>query len=269
MRMLIVEHRPVRVEPSRRFLAMAIVALLHVALILWLAMTRGGAVEPQLTLPAMEIHLFSPPGGGGAPAAADAGTEASTGTVATPSARTPDVVQPWDRPPPARMDATPPELLVGLGATEAGPATTALSAATAEAGAGAAAGGAGSGAGGGIGSGLGAGVGSGRGGERPPAADLAGPQLLRRPTQLDVNRSYPFVARSRGINGQAVISCVIGTDTRLRNCRVLRETPGSLGFGEAGVKLAREYRYQPPMRDGRAVEGHVVTFSVDYQRQAR
>ncbi|MFC7380449.1 TonB family protein [Brevundimonas sp. GCM10030266] len=264
--MLIVEHRPVRVEPSRRLLAIMVVLLLHLALIVWMAMTRG-LVEPQppLTVPTIEIRLF-PPGGGGAPASADAGTEASTGSVAPASARIPEVVEPWDNQPPARTDASPSELLVGLGAVEPGPATTVVSAATEEAGSGSASGGSGTGVGGGSGSGIGAGVGSGRGGERATGGSFVGPQLLRRPTQIDIDRSYPAMARVRRLNGQAVISCVIGSDTKLRSCRVLRETPERHGFGEAAVTLANEYRYQPPMRDGRPVEGHVITFSVDYRR---
>lgn len=261
------DRRP-SIDRSRKTAIVVLVALLHLLVLWWLAMTR--MAEPVLSsLPVFEVSLFSPsPGGGGGQPAQNADERDSAGRSTPSNLHVPEKTLPWPETliAPSEQDAAAPTIGGALSADASGAGLDLVARETGTA----AVGGAGSGSGGGIGSGTGPGVGSGMGSGRSgatPANDLSGPQLLRRPTQVQVNRSYPQYARFRGISGQAVVSCVVGVDTRLRDCRLLGETPGQLGFGEAGLKLAREYRYRPPMRNGRAMDGHVVTFAVDYVRR--
>ena len=93
------------------------------------------------------------------------------------------------------------------------------------------------------------GVGAGDG----PGSGSSGPRLITGPTMGQVRANHPPAARSR--YGRVELSCRIRLDTRLDGCRVVRETPAGLGFGEAGLAVSGLFRFQPPIENGRPVEG--------------
>jgi len=107
-------------------------------------------------------------------------------------------------------------------------------------------GGQGAGQGGGTGSGVGRGAGDGRF------------RLLRGPTMGELRRLHPPAAFRQRVGGQATLSCRIRLDTRLEGCRVIDETPSSMGFGQAALAASIHFRFQPPTRDGAPVEGQEV-----------
>ncbi|MEQ1817321.1 MAG: TonB family protein [Terricaulis sp.] len=90
----------------------------------------------------------------------------------------------------------------------------------------------------------------------PPAevgpARITNPRWLRQPRDLE--SYYPTRALARDIPGQVVLDCMVDVEGRL-NCAVLSETPANWGFGQAALRISRDYRMVPARRDGVAVEG--------------
>jgi protein TonB len=228
---------------QRAAAALAGVALVHAGLFLVLSQERGE--DPGLPTPAFVVTLTPPfvkppppP-----PAEADPAPSEGGGTPAAPS-----VVRPAPLPPstPVEIMAPPepapaPDPIVLGQAPIAGPV------------AGAGQGGEGTGAGGGSGSG----EGPGSGGRF---------QVLRGPTLDERRRAHPPAALRAGRSGRAAMSCVIGLDERLSDCRVISETPQGQGFGQAALTLAPAFRARPPVADGRPQSGARGVFGVIFGR---
>lgn len=84
----------------------------------------------------------------------------------------------------------------------------------------------------------------------PPV--ITNPRWLRTPRDLE--RYYPARALARDIGGQVVLDCLVDVAGAL-NCAVVSETPANWGFGDAALRISRDYRMAPAMRDGQAVQG--------------
>ncbi|MGA0607741.1 energy transducer TonB [Phenylobacterium sp. VNQ135] len=63
-----------------------------------------------------------------------------------------------------------------------------------------------------------------------------------RPSPEAGDAAWPEAARKQEIGGQAAASCAVEPDGRLKDCRVVLETPSGQGFGKALVGLAPLYR---------------------------
>jgi protein TonB len=113
---------------------------------------------------------------------------------------------------------------------------------------------------GGEGTGSGSGVGSGAG----PGAGDGPPRLIQGPTKDQLRRLHPREAFRQRLNGSARITCRIRLDTRLEDCRVVDESPPGRGFGQAALAASGYFRFRPPTRDGRPVEGREVTVGVEF-----
>ena len=94
------------------------------------------------------------------------------------------------------------------------------------------------------------------------AADWA-----RRPTGADMAKFYPDRAQRLNIEGSTVISCVVALDGAAQNCRVVRETPADMGFGDAALKLARSFRFKPMTVDGQAKAGGSIQIPLAWRLQ--
>lgn len=81
---------------------------------------------------------------------------------------------------------------------------------------------------------------------------VANPHWRRRPS--DLGRYYPERAIQRGVEGEVLLDCLVGT-SGLLNCSVSQETPASWGFGEAALRISRDYQMAPATRNGVPVEG--------------
>ena len=113
---------------------------------------------------------------------------------------------------------------------------------------------------GGEGSESGTGLGPGAG----PGAGDGPPRLLQGPSKDQIRRLHPREAFRRRMNGRATLACRIRLDTRLEDCRIVDEAPPGMGFGQAGLAASSYFRFRPPTRDGRPVEGREVTVGVEF-----
>ena len=101
----------------------------------------------------------------------------------------------------------------------------------------------------------------------PPATSAVGPdapsdltardvELLReKKGSFDFNTIYPAAARRMGLEGEALVRCIVGTDLRLSDCRVVRETPSGQGFGEATIRVAMSLRLKATTLAGEPTPG--------------
>lgn len=85
----------------------------------------------------------------------------------------------------------------------------------------------------------------------PPV--ISDPRWVQRPR--DLARYYPRRAVQMNMQGQALLDCIVETTGALR-CTVVSETPEGWGFGQAALRIARDYRMVPASQNGRAVEGY-------------
>lgn len=118
---------------------------------------------------------------------------------------------------------------------------------------------------GGVGEGTGSGVGDGDGPGRGGTPAI----IVRGPTVAEKLSVIPPAARRARQSGRAAASCLIGSDQRLYDCRVVQESPLGYGFGDAIVQMATSYfRYRPPMAsNGQPIEDQRVTVTYNFGRQ--
>lgn len=88
------------------------------------------------------------------------------------------------------------------------------------------------------------------------------PQWVRQPR--DLARYYPDRALRREVEGRVVLDCGVSIRGAL-DCAVVSETPADWGFGEAALRISRDYQMVPAMRGGVPVEARhrmVVPFEI-------
>ena len=72
---------------------------------------------------------------------------------------------------------------------------------------------------------------------RPPPL-----RVLKSPSPETLARLFPATARRAGVEGAAVVSCVIRRDGTLGECAVVGENPQGLGFGGAALVAMTYYQ---------------------------
>lgn len=77
------------------------------------------------------------------------------------------------------------------------------------------------------------------------SAAVAAVRWQAEPTRQEVAAAEPAEARGKGSGGRAVIRCRLTTAGETSGCVILRETPTGLGYGRAGLELAKRYRAAP------------------------
>jgi len=90
------------------------------------------------------------------------------------------------------------------------------------------------------------------------------PHWVRKPDGDDVASVYPSAALHRGVGAQVVLSCSATADGSMSNCKLLSEQPAGLGFGEAALKLASDFKLSKTTSDGRSVEGMTMRLPIRF-----
>ena len=88
-----------------------------------------------------------------------------------------------------------------------------------------------------------------------PNPVITSPSWIRKPGPKEFARFYPDRAVRMEKSGLAVLTCHVTTGGSVVGCQVSSETPASMGFGEAALKLAPYFQLSPPLRDGQPIEG--------------
>lgn len=98
----------------------------------------------------------------------------------------------------------------------------------------------------------------------PPVQIITNPQWITRPNGDDFARFYPRRALDSNIEGRASLSCLVGADGRL-SCTVLSEDPQNMGFGEAAVRISRQFRMRPQTVNGEPTAGGSIRLPIRFQ----
>lgn len=99
---------------------------------------------------------------------------------------------------------------------------------------------------------------------KPEPFDITNPVWVARPDAAAFTRAYPRRALDAGREGRAVLECYANVDGSLA-CAVVEETPRGFGFGNAALRVARDFRLAPTMADGRSVSGGRVRVPIIFR----
>ncbi len=92
----------------------------------------------------------------------------------------------------------------------------------------------------------------------------ANPTWVKKPSSSDLAGVFPAAAVKAAKDGRATIGCQVTIEGFLQNCRVLFEDPKDLGFGQAGLQLAPQFRMSPKIRGGKPVAGGTVAVPINW-----
>lgn len=111
------------------------------------------------------------------------------------------------------------------------------------------------------GTGTGSGQGHGRG--RGDGAG-AGPRFVRGPTPSELRALHPREAFRKRQGGRVELECRLRSNGLLTECRVARESPAGMGFGNAALAAAQYFRFRAAVRDGRSIDGAEIRVGVEW-----
>jgi len=100
----------------------------------------------------------------------------------------------------------------------------------------------------------------------PTPAVLTGVRWLRQPNGDDYVRFYPQRAMERDQEGSATVECIVDANGRL-SCTIISEDPPGWGFGEATLRIARQFQVAPQTSDGRPTQGGRIRRTIRWQLQ--
>lgn len=93
------------------------------------------------------------------------------------------------------------------------------------------------------------------------------PRWVRGPDPKKVLDIFPDAAVKAGVtSGTGVADCVVQADGGLKDCKVAREEPAGLGFGEAAVVVAQVMQMTPWTEDGGPVDGARIKLPVKFNK---
>jgi TonB family protein len=97
-----------------------------------------------------------------------------------------------------------------------------------------------------------------------PTMIIETPRFTEIPSAVEMARHYPKSALRQRLGGNAVLHCEITLQGLLSDCRVLSENPPSLGFGDAALALAPNFRVAPRIVDGKSLSQGQITIPIRF-----
>lgn len=98
---------------------------------------------------------------------------------------------------------------------------------------------------------------------KPPSV-IARPDWLRKPTPAQMMGAYPDRALRQNMSGTARLSCKVTVTGAVRDCVVLSETPSEYGFGNAALRVSKNFKMKPQTVDGQVVDGATVQIPLSF-----
>jgi uncharacterized protein len=95
------------------------------------------------------------------------------------------------------------------------------------------------------------------------------PDWISRPGQNELVQSYPPDAQRTGLDGRAVIQCIIASNGTLTGCAVSQEDPPGSGFGDSALRLAPLFVMKQVSLDGQLVAGGIVRLAITFRHTGR
>ncbi|WP_293347704.1 TonB family protein [Phenylobacterium sp.] len=93
---------------------------------------------------------------------------------------------------------------------------------------------------------------------------VAQAQWLSLPSPEAIAAAYPRAARDAGVVGRAELSCAVGKDGRLSDCRVGMESPAGDNFGLAAMSLTPAFQMDVTTPLGTAAMGKRIRIPVRF-----
>ncbi|MDQ0465554.1 hypothetical protein QO010_003343 [Caulobacter ginsengisoli] len=103
--------------------------------------------------------------------------------------------------------------------------------------------------------------------DTPPgrARRVSNPRWISMPDPGRIQGVFPKAAADAGVtHGVGVIDCQVAPDGHLTDCKVSRENPTGVGFGDAALLVAPIMQMNPWTDDGRPVDGARVKLPVQF-----
>jgi TonB family protein len=89
-------------------------------------------------------------------------------------------------------------------------------------------------------------------------------QWVKTPSaHLDESR-WPVRALRLERDGVAVLKCAYDELGVLKDCRILRDSDPSIGFGAAALRMVRRFKLKPTLSDGSPLKPGEITFPVPF-----
>ncbi|HEV2532483.1 MAG TPA: TonB family protein [Phenylobacterium sp.] len=99
----------------------------------------------------------------------------------------------------------------------------------------------------------------------PPTRTITQPDWLQKPTGESMAEHYPVAAQALELEGSATIGCEVTAEGSLVRCKVLDEAPKDLGFGQASLAMANDFRMKPQSFNGQPVGGGYVRIPIMFR----
>jgi protein TonB len=87
---------------------------------------------------------------------------------------------------------------------------------------------------------------------------------ISRPSGADFAREFPTRAVRQRVSGRVVLACIASDNGVMRNCTIESETPEGYGFGDAAIRLAREFRVAPATSNGVPTAGGTFRIPISF-----
>ncbi|MBS0361763.1 MAG: TonB family protein [Proteobacteria bacterium] len=90
------------------------------------------------------------------------------------------------------------------------------------------------------------------------------PDWVEKPVAADVTDFYPKAALAAHTEAWTTMHCAVAITGQLTDCKVTREEPQGLGFGEAALALAAKFRMKPQTQDGVPTAGGEINIPIRF-----